>query len=265
MRNRAIVAVIFFMLCAAPAALADNWTKSWNVTAPPRFHLVTGYGTITINQVAGNSARAVVNTDYWRISPTEVEITESQSGNSIDVEIHTPKQNTSWFHWRSPRVSIEIDVPARSDLDLETGFGDFITSGLQAKSRFNTGFGKLRLSNYDGALDAETGFGDMAAQGRFDSLMLKTGFGHINAEVAKGSKVNEAWRLSSGFGDVRVRLPENLDADINASSGFGSVSSDYPITLSGMREHSEINGHIGAGGPPLELETGFGSVHIGKI
>src|SRR5689334_13535816 len=229
MRHRVLGIAILLTLVAAPAALADNWSKTWNVSAPPRFHLVTGYGTVTIHQVEGNSARAVVNTDYWHIDPSEVGITESQSGNSIDVQIHTPEQHSSWFHWRSPRVEIEIDVPAHSNLDLETGFGD------------------------------------MPTDGRFDSLQLKTGFGHIDARVAQGSHVTDSWRVTSGFGDVRMKLPEDLNADLHASSGFGGVSTDFPITISGMKEHSSISGRIGSGGPPLNLETGFGSVHIGKI
>lgn len=265
MPNRTLVIAILAALCAAPAALADNWSKTWNVSASPEVRLVTGRGTITINQVSGNSVRAVVNTTYWRIAPSEVEITESQTGNSIQVQIHTPEEHHGIFRWHSPKVDIELDVPARSNLDLETGFGDVTASGLQAKSRINTGFGKVRMSNYDGALDAESGFGDLTSEGRFDSLLLKTGFGHINASVNSGSHITDAWRISSGFGDVRLRLPDDLNADLHASTGFGGVSSDYPITISGMHERSSISGRIGSGGPPLELETGFGSVHIGKI
>lgn len=266
MRNR-FLAIGLFLLLASPAVLADNWSKTWNVSASPKVRLVTGRGTITIDQVTSNSVRAVVNTNYWRIDSSQVEITETQTGNSIDVQIHTPEEHGGfhWFGWHEPKVEIELDVPAHSNLDLETGFGDVTASGLDAKSRFNTGFGHVRMSNYNGALDAESGFGDMTVDGRFDSLLLKTGFGHITANAAQGSRLTDAWRLSSGFGDVRLRMPSDLNADVHASTGFGSVSTDYPITISGMKEHSSIDGRIGSGGPPLELETGFGSVHIEKI
>lgn len=267
MRIRALAFVVLLTLCAVPAALADNWSKTWNVTGSPDFRLVTGRGAIRIHQAAGNSVRAVVNTTYWRIAPSEVEITETQTGNSIDVQIRTPEEHGGfhWFNWHTPRLEIELDVPAHSSLDLKTGFGDVTASGLQAKSRFDTGFGHVRMTDYEGALDAETGFGDLVADGRFDSLQLKTGFGHVSATVNSGSHLTDGWRLSSGFGDVRLRLPDDLNADLHASSGFGGVSSDYPITISGMKEHSSLSGRIGSGGPPLELETGFGSVHIGKL
>jgi DUF4097 and DUF4098 domain-containing protein YvlB len=264
MRTRSLTVGILLLL-AAPAVLADNWTKSWNVAAPPDVRLVTGRGTITIHQVPANSVRAVVNTTYWRIAQGEVEITETQDGNSVDIQIHTPEERNSWFHFRSPSVEIELDVPPHSNLDLETGFGDVTASGLQAKSRFNTGFGHVRMTNYDGALQAQSGFGDLTANGRFDSLVLKTGYGHIHAEAGHGSHLTGAWRLSSGFGDVSLRLADDLNAALHASTGFGHVSSDYPITISGSMERSSLNGRIGSGGPPLELETGFGSVHIGRI
>jgi DUF4097 and DUF4098 domain-containing protein YvlB len=266
MRTRAL-AIGLFLVLLAPAALADNWTKTWNVTAPPQVRLATGRGTITITRVAGNSVRAMVSTSYWRIAPSEVEITETQTGNSIDVQIRTPEEHRGfhWFNWHTPKVEIELDVPAHSSLDLETGFGDLNASGLQAKSRFNTGFGHVRMSNYDGALEAQTGFGDLTANGRFDSLVLKTGFGHITAEVSRGSHLTDTWRLSSGFGDVSLRMADDLNAELHASTGFGSVSSDFPITTSGRMTRSSLDGRIGSGGPPLDLETGFGSVRIGKI
>jgi hypothetical protein len=264
MRNRLMAIAILFFLCAAPAALADNWSKSWKVSAPPEVRLVTGRGTITINQVAGNSVRAVVNTSYWRIAPSEVEITESQTANSIDIQIRTPDEHDGWFHWHSPKVEIELDVPAQSRLDLETGFGDVISSGLQSKARFNSGFGRIHMTGFDGSLDAQTGFGDLYARGRFDALTLKTGYGHIDAEVGPGSHMTDPWRLSSGFGNVSLLLSEDLNANLHATTGFGHVSSDFPIMLNGISERTSISGKIGAGGPPLDLDTGFGSVHIGK-
>jgi DUF4097 and DUF4098 domain-containing protein YvlB len=266
MRNR-VLAIGLFLLLASPAALADNWSKTWSVSAAPQVRLVTGRGTIVINQVAANSVHAVVNTEYWRISPSEVEITETQTGNSIDVQIRTPEEHGGfhWLNWHAPKVEIELDVPAHSNLDLKTGFGDVTASGLQAKSRFDTGFGHVRMSDYDGALDAESGFGDMTVNGRFDSLQLKTGFGHINAEARHGSHLTDSWRLSSGFGDVTLRMGDDLNANLHASTGFGHVSSDYPITTSGRMDRTSLDGRIGSGGPSLDLETGFGSVHISRI
>jgi|SRR5579875_392060 len=262
---------ILMSACSATGALPagrSTWTKSWNISgAGASVRVETEYGTIRVTEGAADSVAATVTTRRWQIAPGQVEITSTQNGNEVELQIETPKYRRGWFHWHSgpaPRVHIALQVPASSKLDLHTGFGDIVGENLQADARVNTGFGKIDFPGFSGELVGNTGFGDVSADGRFDRLQLKTGFGNIRAAVDSGSKMSEDWRLSSGFGSLHVRVPLDLNADLRAHSGFGHVSTDLPLTVSGISGHSSVRGKLGSGGFPLELSTGFGSVHIGR-
>lgn len=267
-------ALLFGILCfvalvsaVRPAAADDSqsdheWSKTWTISPSTEFHLVADRGSIHITQGAANSIRAVVTTEGWRIDPSEVSISDSQDSQRLDLRIRTPNEDHSLFHWHTDRVHIDLQVPAGSNLDLETGFGDILADPLQAQLRASTGFGNIHLSGYQGRLRADTGFGDMNVDGHFDALILKTGFGTIRAQADSGSRISDDWRLSSGFGDVSLGLPDGLNAYLDAHTGMGRVSSDLPITIAGSMEHSSIHGRIGSGGPNISIETGFGSVHL---
>ncbi|MFZ0212336.1 MAG: DUF4097 family beta strand repeat-containing protein [Candidatus Acidiferrales bacterium] len=268
MRKTALLLGVFCFVALASAARADQtdheWSKSWTVSASTEFHLIADRGSIHVTQVAGNSIRAVVTTEGWRIDSSEVSISDTQDSVRVDLRIRTPEEDHSLFHWHTDKVQIDLQVPAGSHLDLQTGFGDFVADSLQAQTRVSTGFGKIHLTAYEGRLRADTGFGDMNVDGHFDALVLKTGFGSIHAQADSGSRVSDDWELSSGFGDVTLRLPDGLNAYLDAHTGMGHVSSDFPITVTGSVEHSSIHGRIGSGGPPISVETGFGSVHLNR-
>ncbi|MGH9675503.1 MAG: DUF4097 family beta strand repeat-containing protein [Candidatus Acidiferrum sp.] len=248
----ALAALVFALVSSTRAAApADSqsdhqWSKSWTVSPAAELHLNADRGDVHVTQIPGNSIRASVTTSYWHISESEVEISSTQDSNSIEIRIRVPEEHFHFFH-HSASVDIELQIPAGSRLALRTGFG------------------KVHVADFDGHVDADTGFGDIDARGQFDFLSLRTGFGTIRAEAGAGSHITRDWRLSSGFGDITLSLPPDLNADLEARTGFGHVSCDFPVTVTDTRRHSSINAHIGSGGPPVNIDTGFGFVHIRKL
>jgi hypothetical protein len=223
-----------------------QWSKSWTVSPSAELRLQADRGDVHVSQIPGNSIHAVVTTTYWHISESEVEISSTQDSTGVEIRIRVPEEHFHFFH-HSASVDIDLQVPAGSRLALRTGFG------------------KVHVVDFDGHVDADTGFGDVDARGRFESLSLRTGFGTIRAEASAGSHVTRDWRLSSGFGDITLSLASDLNADLEARTGFGHVSCDFPITVTDTRSRSSINGRIGSGGSPVNIDTGFGSVHIRRL
>jgi hypothetical protein len=264
MRKTAILIALLGLAIFAPRVRADQWSKSWNVSGTADLHVDADRGAIHITQGAGNSIQATVTTEGWRISPDEVEVSATQNSNRVEIRVRVPDEHHVFFNWHSRRVEIALTVPAHSHLDLETGFGDVTGDALSDDAHFKTGFGHIDVAQFDGRLDGETGFGDIRANGRFDSLVLDTGFGHVRAEIAPGSRASDDWKISSGFGSVTVRLPADFNANLDAHSGMGGVSADIPLADVDHSSRSELSGRIGSGGSSVQLDTGFGSVHIGR-
>ncbi|MGA7915782.1 MAG: DUF4097 family beta strand repeat-containing protein [Candidatus Acidiferrales bacterium] len=278
-----VVAGIAFGAAAAPAR-ADDWSKTYQVNGHSDVRVITSDGDVSVTGANQNQIDAHVTTQGWKIGPNDVQIIESQNGNSVSIEVRVPHWNFSFFggsHNRS--VHVDLRVPQGLDLDVRTSDGNVVAQGVSGKIQIDTGDGNVTANNvrgdirmhtgdghieghsFDGSLDADTGDGNLRIDGRFDALALKTGDGSIEAQVGTGSKVANGWNLHSGDGHITLRLPGDLNAYLDAHTGDGSITLDVPIQVSGSLSHSAVRGKLNAGGGTLAITSGDGSIHIEKL
>ncbi len=279
MRMAWLAGLALFALAATPAR-ADEWSHQYPVKGKPELHVKTDDGAVRIETGTAAEVDARVTTEGWRIAPGEVTITESQTGDRVDIEVKTPRGHSGNGH-RS--VEVLLRVPKESDLEvstgdggikaqpvsgrlnLSTGDGSITADGLQGEIRLHTGDGSIRAAGLSGRLNADTGDGSMTVRGRFDVLDLRTGDGSIEATAEADSKVESAWSLHSGDGSITLRLPDGLGAELDAQTGDGSVSLDKPAMVKGtIREHA-VRGTLGPGGPSLKIYTGDGSIRLAGL
>jgi len=269
---------------AATPARADEWSKTYQVNGRADLRVMTSDGDVTVTGADQNQIGARVTTQGWKVGSNDVQVIESQSGNSVSIEVRVPHWNWSFFggsHNRSVRV--ELRVPRELALNVRTSDGNVTASGVSGKIEFDTGDGNVTANSVrgdirmhtgdghidghslDGSLDADTGDGNLRIDGRFDALALKTGDGSIDAQVATGSKVANGWNLHSGDGHITLRLPSDLNAYLDAHTGDGSITLDIPVQVSGSLSHSAVRGKLNAGGGTLAVTSGDGSIHIEKL
>jgi hypothetical protein len=282
MRVAGLAGLALVALVASPAR-GDEWTHQYPLKGRPDVHVKADDASVRLETGAGAQIDARVTTKGWRIGPGEVTITDSQTGDRVDIEVRLPKGPNLGTGNRS--IEVVLHMPKEADLEvntgdgsikvqpvtgkvsLSTGDGSIGAEGLQGEIRLHTGDGSIRASGLSGRLKADTGDGSMTVRGRFDVLDLRTGDGTIDATAEGGSKVEAAWSLRSGDGSITLRLPEGLGADLDAQTGDGSISIDKSIgvSVSGtIREHS-VRGPLGPGGPPLKIYTGDGSIRLSGL
>jgi len=63
-------------------------------------------------------------------------------------------------------------------------------------------------------------------------------------------------------GGITAELPEHLNADLEASTVSGRVSTDLPIQLVGRVSPRQVRARIGQGGRRLAMTTVNGSIQI---
>jgi DUF4097 and DUF4098 domain-containing protein YvlB len=248
----------------------------------------------------GHSVSARVTTKGWDIGGDGINILEHQSGNNIDIEVKFPKK-VFQINWGNRHVDIEIKVPREANVDVNTGDGDVDVQGINGTAVVRSGDGKLKLSNLDGSLQAHTGDGDIDMQnvrgevslhtgdgridatgvdgslraetgdgririnGRFDLLDIKTGDGGIEASATAGSKLEGNWRLSTGDGDLTLRMQESISADVELKTNDGHIDMGIPVTILGRSGERELHGRINGGGKLISLKTGDGSIRLEKL
>lgn len=69
--------------------------------------------------------------------------------------------------------------------------------------------------------------------------------------------------LETSGGSITAYLIKDIQVDINASTGGGSVRTDFDID--GRVKKQSIKGEINGGGPELDLHTSGGSVNIRSL
>jgi len=268
-------------LAAAPA-MAEDWSKKYAVSGKPELRVESNDAHIEVDTWDRKEIEARVSTIGWTIGGNGVRITESQTGDRVSIQVRVPRMEWSWgVHNRS--VTITLMVPREADLtaetgdghvrvnslagkiDVHTGDGHITVTSLRGEVRLRTGDGHVEGDNLDGTLSVQTGDGRVRVNGRFDALELRTNDGSVDAEARAGSKIEREWYVTTGDGSVRLRIPANLNADLDAHTGDGRIRVDFPLTVpAGRMSESSVEGKLNGGGPPLRVRTGDGSITISK-
>jgi DUF4097 and DUF4098 domain-containing protein YvlB len=153
---------------------------------------------------------------------------------------------------------------ADAEVTVETGSGDVEVTGVKGRDlSLNTGSGEINASDLTIERGtAETGSGSLTLHAVHGSnFHLETGSGRIDAEFANDiSDVS----VSTGSGDVVLRVPDNIGAMLDVETGSGGIQADFPLEVRHWaRDH--VTGKIGNGNGRLDVETGSGDVRIVKL
>lgn len=141
-------------------------------------------------------------------------------------------------------VDFEVRVPAGVDFVGTTVNGDVFASDLPADAEVSSVNGDVEVS--------------AAGLARGSTVN-----GSITAAVGKAAWTGSL-RFSTVNGGIRITLPPDIDAEVDASTVNGSIDSDFPITVQGRMRPREFHGTIGKGGRRLELNTVNGSIELRK-
>lgn len=266
---------------AAPAH-ADDWSKTYQISARADLHVTTDDGDVKIVAADQKQIDAKVTTVGYKLGPNNVRVEESQNGDHVSLTVKLPHMNWSFWGSRHRSIHVELRVPRDLDLDVKTGDGNVTADPVAGHIRFDTGDGNITASglkgdiymhsgdghieaaNLDGSLRADSGDGHIKVRGRFDALDVNTGDGSIEADAASGSHIASSWSIKTGDGNINLRVSDDLHADINANTGDGSITLDVPTTVSGTLSHS-VHGKLNGGGGELRITSGDGSIHLEKL
>ena len=182
---------------------------------------------------------------------------------------------------RDTRAAITVTLPAGVALRGGTGNGDVTVQGTGGDVNVATGNGDVSVTGTAGAVKASSGNGSLSVSGATGSVTASTGNGRVRVATGAGpvraSTGNgditvqmgadpsaDDMSFSTGHGDIEVTVPGGINADFDASTGWGSIHTDFPIHVEGSLNPRHIRGTIGRGGQRIHMSTGFGSVELRK-
>ena len=179
-----------------------------------------------------------------------VEILIDQDRDRIEVEAEYPKKRggdfLDWvFGGGNPRLSIRyrIKVPSRTDLELRS------TNG------------RVEVMDVQGFVELSTTNGNIVADRMKGAVNAKTTNGGIQVAIDRLSGLEDMIMRTTN-GSIRLTLPRDVEADIEASTTNGGISTDFRLEVEGQFNRKHIRGRVNGGGPLIELHTTNGGIRI---
>ena len=268
MKCQAFIVVAFVGLAGARGAtqqgrvVDDEWcraersaTEREQACEVREYTIPAGAGRLTVDaapnggiQVTGsNRGDIVLQARVTAHGESQQRAREILSGVTIDtapdsVSAEGPRGLERRENWS---VSYRVAVPTQTSLQLKTTNGGISIENVDSRIDFATVNGGVRLAAVAGEVHG------------------RTSNGGVDVDLAGATWQGEGLDVETSNGGVRLRIPEDYSARLDAGTVNGGISVDFPITLQG-RIDREISTNLGAGGPLIRVRTHNGGVKVTK-
>lgn len=220
---------------------------------------------------------------------SEYRLEESQAGDTIHFSLKEKPHYGLSLRWgpteHSPRVTIEAPTALtldartvdgslalrdlRGDLQVHSGDGSIDIVHTSGALKLVAGDGNVQIHDASGTLDARASDGRMTVDGTFTAVQLHTSDGKLELSLADGSQLARASSVASSDGQVSIRVPHSLAADLDVTTSDGRIDCSLPLTMdhfnSNDRGAHHVHGRLNAGGVPLTVRTSDGNATIAAL
>jgi RNase P/RNase MRP subunit p29 len=189
------------------------------------------------------------------------------------------RRSDGWH--REVTVTMTVLVPRNLRLKVATGNGALNVDGAGSEVQASTGNGRVHIGETQGTVNVSTGNGDVEVRNAKARVHVSTGNGDVDVvtvdgpvEVSSGNgdidvrmsalRAKEDMSFTTGSGDVKLTLPASYNGELDASTGNGTIRTDFDLKLKGQLNPRHIRATIGEGGPMLRMSTGNGEFQIRK-
>jgi DUF4097 and DUF4098 domain-containing protein YvlB len=247
------VSVLLLLAAAGHASdhqgkLAEEFHQVYPLSAEGRIDLQNINGPVHIASWDRNEVKVDAVKRAWskeRLDEAKIEI--SSHPNSLSIRTEYPgHDNTFWNDRHDNPASVEytLVVPRRARLDeIKLVNGSLDIQDVAGEVRASCVNGRLQAHNLGGRTDLDTVNGELDASiSRLPSSPLE---------------------LSAVNGTLRLTLPSDVRAEVEASTVSGSISNDFglPVTHHQYVGHS-LRGELGGGGTRVKLSNVNGRIEI---
>jgi DUF4097 and DUF4098 domain-containing protein YvlB len=189
-----------------------------------------------------------------------VQVEDRSAGNSVDVRARYPENcdcNASIrFEVKVPRGNYKFDA-------ISSVSGDVEVTGVNGDLRARSTSGNVTVRGVSGAVNASSTSGNVHVGEINGTVSGKSTSGNVEVEIVQLSGAGDM-DFASTSGNVRVKLPSNLDAEVRMSTTSGGLKTDFPLNIEEPERGSgrRATGRVGAGSRNLKLSSTSGSVSL---
>jgi hypothetical protein len=212
-----------------PLSAESRMEKSLRLDAGGRLSIDTDMGSVT---VTGNSTAGVrmVVTSRRRAVDDLLRFDFREDPGSVGVTAR--RKHGRIFGWVGSGESVhwEVQVPAQTQLDIDTSGGRIKIEGLRSDARLKTSGGGIAVRDHVGDLNGDTSGGGIALERVRGRVRVETSGGGI-----QGMEIDGPIDAETSGGSVRL---DRVSGDIRAHSSGGGIH----IHEAGARVEADTSG-----------------------
>ena len=275
--------LILSVTAASPARAESDWQKSYPVSAKPSLTVATGDASMEVHSCGCREIRVRVQWNDRHLN--DYTITEFQSGDHVNFELKEKAHFGMHIGMGHHEPQVWVETPGELDLEARTSDGGLKVFGVNGTMALHTSDGavdvsdvsgalrlvasdgSIRIHNVSGTLESRSSDGHVSIDGKLSAIQVHTSDGALELTLAEGSQLTTSSRVEASDGSVKIRLPRTLAADLDIHTGDGHIDCQLPLTMSGYNSGGghNVRGRLNAGGTPLTIHTGDGSVTIAAL
>lgn len=269
------ILLCFALALAVTANASANITRTRveNFTVEPGAHIDVKMNGGSINVKIGDVGQVHVELIEVARTNSEKEADElignsppiiEKTAQGVHVTLQPESLKFHWFGWHSDRgvqYSVNLTVPAKADLNLDTSGGSIKVDGeVQGELRADTSGGSITVTGGTGNINLDTSGGGITVDRVFRQLHADTSGGSIHVGYVSPSAIDVNVDTSGGGISIGLDPAGNYDLDADTSGGNVNVR-DLAFSASNIkRAHAE--GKINKGGTRVRADTSGGSIDI---
>jgi hypothetical protein len=151
----------------------------------------------------------------------------------------------------------------RGVADINTSGGGIDIGEVEGDVKAHTSGGSLKIVKAAGIVNASTSGGGITVEEVQGTIDASTSGGSVTAKITMQPESNCS--LTTSGGSINVYVANDLKFTVDAKTSGGGVSTEFPVTIQGEINKSQLQADINGGGPRLYLRTSGGGIHIKKL
>lgn len=266
--------------------------KSFKVTPGQFLNVKTDVGDVIVKSWDRDEVLVKIYGDGDAERRMEFSFNQDENGVFIIGE----KEGGRLFSWFSNiDLKYDIVVPMKFDLSIKTSGGDLVAKNIEGKSSLRTSGGDIYTKNFAGDIEAATSGGDISLFGLIGNAVVSTSGGDIEADAENGkinaktsggdiklkssdgevyaktsggdiflnySGINFGINLYTSGGDIDVKLPSVIDADVDIKTSGGDLVSNFSQNRMTKITKSQLIGKFNKGGQKIICKTSGGDITL---
>jgi hypothetical protein len=257
-KTSVVLSALMFLLLSLTAS-AQDFRKSYELGSGGSISVRNVSGDVIVTGYEGETVLVLGYKEGRDADRLTVE--DNSAGNRVDVRARYPENCDC-----NASIRFEVRAPRSGSFKYESissVSGDVEVLGVAGDLRARSVSGNVTVRNVTGAVNASAVSGNVIVGEISGTVSGKSTSGNVEVDIVQLTGAGDL-EFASVSGNVRVRIPGNLDAEVKMSTLSGGIKTDFPLTVEEPERGPgrRAAGRVGSGSRNLKLSSTSGNVSL---